>query len=159
MHASYASLGKDFKGTFDTLVRELNEQKSGAEKLRQQIVEANNELAVKNTASTIRLTTLLEEERETQAAERQVLLTQITSLINSTAQKREKRIESGIASIRTEFDEHSVAHGKAHEDYVAGERLWAEQSDEIVNNVIRSRDNVKSKLKADFAVSASRKQT
>jgi kinesin family protein 11 len=153
LHASYASLGQDFKSTFNDLVRELNEQKSGAEKLRLQIVAANNELAVKNSASTIRLSTLLEEERQTQAAERQALLTQITTLINSTTQKQEQRVEQGITSIRTEFDDAAAVHSKVQETYAVDEREWCAQSDELVSKVIRSRDSVKNKIKTDFAVS------
>jgi kinesin family protein 11 len=153
LHASYASLGQDFKSTFNDLVRDLNEQKLGAEKLHLQIVAANNELAVKNSASTIRLSTLLEEEKQTQATERQALLSQITSLINSTTQMQEQRVEQGIASIRTEFDEHATIHSKVQETYVEDEQQWCTQSDELVNKVVRSRDNVKNKIKADFAVS------
>jgi kinesin family protein 11 len=153
LHASYASLGQDFKGTFNDLVRELNEQKSGAEKLRLQIVEANNELALKNSASTMRLSTLLEEERQTQAVERQALLSQIAAMVNSTAQKQEQRVEQGIASIRTEFNESATMHNTTHEAYIVGERQWSAQSDELVSKVIRSRDNVKNKIKTDFVVS------
>jgi kinesin family protein 11 len=108
-------------------------------------------LALKNSASTVRLSTLLEEEKQVQAAERQALLSQITALISSTAQKQEMRVQQGIASIRTEIDEHAVTHSKAHEVYVVGEQQWSKQSDELVGKVIRSRDNVKNKLKSDFA--------
>jgi kinesin family protein 11 len=153
LHASYASLGQDFKGTFNDLVRELNEQKSGAEKLRLQIIAANNELRVKNNASTVRLSTLLEEERQTQAEERKELLSQITSLICSTTQQQEQRVKQGIASIRTEFDAHAGTHGKVQDAYVVGEQQWSAQSDELVGKVIKSRENVKTKIKADFAVS------
>jgi kinesin family protein 11 len=153
LHASYASLGQDFKGTFNDLVRELNDQKSGAEKLRLQIITANNELKVKNSASAIRLSTLLVEERQTQAAERHALLSQITSLINSTTQQQEQRVEQGIASIRTELDEHANMHDKVQEAYAVDEQQWSAQSDELVSKAIRSRDNVKNKIKADFAVS------
>ncbi|KAF2436839.1 kinesin family protein-like protein [Tothia fuscella] len=151
LQSSYTALGQDFKGTFNDLVRELKEQKSGAVKLRQQIVEADNELTLKNTASAVRLSTLLEDEKQTQAAERQALLSQITALINSTTQKQEQRVHENIASIRTEFDEHAVFHGKAHETYVTDEQQWSKQSDELVAKVVRSRDNVKIKLQKDFA--------
>lgn len=60
-------------------------------------------------------------------------------------------MQDGIASIRTEFDAHAVTHGKAHEIYVVDEQQWSKQSDELVTKVVRSRDSVKNKLKADFA--------
>jgi kinesin family protein 11 len=153
VHSSYASLAKDFKNTFDELIRELNEQQSEAERLRHQIVQANNELSLKNSASTMRLSSLLEDEKQTQALERQSLLSQITALINSTAEKQHSRVEQGITSVQTEIGEHRAAHNQVHEMFVAEGNQWSEQSQAIVSKATKSREIVKTKIKSDFAVS------
>ncbi|KAE9974393.1 hypothetical protein EG327_008791 [Venturia inaequalis] len=151
VHSSYASLAKDFKNTFDELVRELSDQQKEAEKLRHEIVQANNELALKNGASTMRLSTLLEEEKQTQALERQALLSQITALVNATSEKQQLRVEQGITSVQSELGEHGTAHGQVHDTFVTGGRQWSERSQAIVDKAMKSRETVKTKIKSDFA--------
>lgn len=120
--------------------------------MRHEIVLANNELALKNSASTMQLSTLLEEEKHTQALERQALLSQITALVNATSEKQQLRVEQGITSVQIEIDEHGVAHGQAHETFVNGGRQWSERSQAIIDKAIQSRETVKTKIKSDFAV-------
>ena len=64
LHTSYASLGRDFKTTFDDLIRQMNEQQVEAEDLRQQMSQANEELAKRSATSNARLAAFVEAERE-----------------------------------------------------------------------------------------------
>lgn len=131
----------------------MNDQQSEAEKLRHQITQANNELALKNSTSTIRLSTVLEDEKRTQALERQALLSQITALIDSTAEKQQMRVEQGITSVQTELGEHGAAHGQVHDSFVTEGHQWSERSQAIVNKAMKSRETVKTKIKSDFTAS------
>lgn len=102
----------------------------------------------------MRLSTLLEEEKQIQASERQALLSQITVLVNATSEKQQLRVEQGITNVRTELGEHGAAHGQVHETFVAGGRQWSERSQAIVDKAMKSRETVKTKIKSDFAVSS-----
>jgi len=101
----------------------------------------------------MRLSTLLEDEKRTQALERQALLSQVTALIESTAEKQTLRVEQGITSVQTELGEHGAAHGQVHENFVTEGHQWSERSEAIVSKAMKSRETVKTKIKSDFAVS------
>lgn len=102
----------------------------------------------------MRLSTLLEDEKRAQALERQALLSQITALIDSTAEKQYLRVEQGIESVQTELVEHGAAHSQVHEAFVTEGHQWSERSQTIVSKAMKSRDTVKTKIKSDFAVSS-----
>jgi kinesin family protein 11 len=153
LHSSYASLGKDFKTTFDDLIRHMNEQQTEAERLREQITGANVELAKQNSASTARIAVLMEEEREQQARERETLMSQISALIASTTQKQQARVTSTLDSVRMEIDQHQDVHNKENEAFVEGGLEWSSRAQGLVGKVVESRETVKNKIKTDFAVS------
>ncbi|KIW01515.1 uncharacterized protein PV09_06993 [Verruconis gallopava] len=152
LHTSYASLGKDFKTTFDDLVRRLNEQQSEAEKLQDQIVKANEELALRNNEAEARLAALIEEEQQQQATEREALMSQISALINSTAKKQQDRVATALSSVRCQMDQSRAAHGQVHEAFITGSQSWSAQAQALVSSVVESRESVKTKIKSDFAV-------
>ena len=153
LHGSYASLGKDFKTTFDDLVRQMNEQQVEAERLREQMSKANEELAQRNQASNARLAALMEKEREQQAMEREALMSQISAMITSTTQKQQDRVAATLESVRTNFDESQNAHAEENATFVAGGSAWSTRAQELVGKVVESRDGIKNKIKTDFAVS------
>jgi kinesin family protein 11 len=101
----------------------------------------------------MRLSTLLEDEKRSQALERHALLSQITALIDATAEKQHLRVEQGITSVQTELGEHGAAHGQVHETFVTEGHQWSERSQAIVSKAMKSRETVKTKIKSDFAVS------
>jgi kinesin family protein 11 len=152
LHTSYASLGRDFKTTFDDLVRQMNEQQTEAEQLREQMSKANEELAQRNYASNSRLAELIEQEREQQASEREALMSQISTLINSTTKKQQDRVAATLDSVRIEFDASHETHSKENESFVAGSSAWSSKAQEMVGKVVESRESVKNKIKTDFAV-------
>ena len=155
MHSSYASLGRDFKSTFDDLVKHLNEQQAEANQLRQQIVQADMALLAANSTAQNKLAQVINEEKLKAAEERQHLLTQITSLVNSTAEAQESRMTSKIIGVSEGIDSAHAAYNTVYGVYNQGMDNWSEKSKELVSSVVGSRDSVKTKIKADFAVSFS----
>ena len=153
MHSSYASLGRDFKSTFDDLVKHLNEQQAEVNQLRQQIVQADMALLAANSTAQNKLTQVINEEKLKAAEERQHLLTQITSLVNSTAEAQESRMTSKIIGVSEGIDSAHAAYNTVHDAYNQGMDNWSKKSKELVSGVVSSRDSVKTKIKADFAVS------
>ncbi|KAF2837065.1 kinesin family protein-like protein [Patellaria atrata CBS 101060] len=151
VHSSYASLGKEFRTTFDDLTKKLNEQQSEVERLRRNIVSADQNLIGATQSASERLKVVVEEERKRAADERVTLLQQITSLVNGSAEVQEQRLANSISGISQEVVGATALYNVEHEAYNHDMDSWTEKSKEILQGVSNSRDNVKTKIKADFA--------
>ncbi|CAK4034914.1 Kinesin bimC [Lecanosticta acicola] len=147
---SYVSLGRDFKTLFEDLIRRLNEQQAEAQRLRQEIAEANNTFVEAGQSSQARLREAVDKEREIATKERETLITQITSLVNNSAAAQESRmagyLESANKRIKTSEDEYRVAQ----QTYGDGMDCWAANGQALVDSSIRARETIKNKLKADW---------
>ncbi|KAF2815125.1 kinesin-domain-containing protein [Mytilinidion resinicola] len=151
LHSSYIGLGRDFKDTFTDLIKHLHEQQAEADQLRQQIVQADTALLAANTSAQGRLSQIIEEEKLKAAEERQNLLTQMTSLINSTAEAQESRFAGKMLNVNESIDSSHAAYHITHNAYNQGMDNWVGKSKDIIGGVTKSRDNVKAKIKADFS--------
>ncbi|KAF2009334.1 kinesin family protein-like protein [Aaosphaeria arxii CBS 175.79] len=151
LHSSYAALGRDFKNTFDELTKGLNEQQVENDRLHQHMKEANAALIESNKLTRHRLVELVDDEKQKAAEERQQLLSQITSLLSSTADAQEKRLTDRVSRLREDLEMADMAYESEQMTYNEGMSAWTSKSKEILVGVTRSRDAVKTKLKADFA--------
>ncbi|KAF1958804.1 kinesin-domain-containing protein [Byssothecium circinans] len=150
LHASYASLGREFKNTFDDLVKSLNEQQTENERLQQQVLEANAALLQANKASQVQLTQVIDEERQKSAEERDQLLASITSLISSNAEAQDKRLNEKISRVSENINTANEAFETRQDTYADGMKSWTSKSQGILAGVAKSREGVKSKIKSDF---------
>ncbi len=152
VHASYASLGRDFKTTFDDLVKDLNEQQAENERLHQQVLASNAALINANKASQSRLMEVVEEEKQQSADDREQLLSQITALVNANAEAQKQRLNNKLSAVSDEISTSSTSFEAKQDAYNEGVTAWSNQSRNILANVSKSRDMVKAKIKTDFAV-------
>ncbi|KAH7078326.1 P-loop containing nucleoside triphosphate hydrolase protein [Paraphoma chrysanthemicola] len=152
VHSSYASLGRDFKTTFDDLVKDLNDQQAENERLHQQVLEANAALLKANKASQGQITHILDEEKQRSAEERQRLLSQITALVSATADAQEIRLSEKLSGVSDEIGAANTEFEAKQDTYTAGITSWSSRSQDILAGVSKSRDAVKTKIKSDFAV-------
>ncbi|KAF1830157.1 kinesin-domain-containing protein [Decorospora gaudefroyi] len=152
VHASYAGLGRDFKTTFDDLVKDLNDQQAENERLHQQVVEANAALMEANKTSQSQLVRVVDEEKQKSAEDRQRLLSQITALINANADAQDKRLEEKLSSVREEIGAANVVFETSQSAYTDGINAWSNKSRDVLAGVSKSRDVVKTRIKSDFAV-------
>ena len=152
LHSSYASLGKEFKTVFEDLLRQIATQKSESDRLRRQLEGASETMVQSNAAVSVRIQEVLDEERKQAASERANLLTQITSLINSQAELQQTRLAGKAAVIqRTVIDSTSTFEGSMTQ-YAEGMDSWNERDGQIVEDVSKSRDALKARLKEDWTV-------
>ncbi|KAK8237786.1 P-loop containing nucleoside triphosphate hydrolase protein [Phyllosticta capitalensis] len=151
LHASYASLGRDFKTTFDDLIKQLNEQQGEVDSLRKQISEANLEVLRANRATQSSLVAVMEEEKQKAAAEKEALLAQMAALINTNAATQEQRLAERIASVSQGLESTNTDLETANQTYGEGMDAWSGKASELISGVVKSRENVKTKIKADFA--------
>lgn len=155
VHSSYASLGRDFKTTFDDLVKDLNDQQAENERLHQQVVEANTAVIEANKATEDQLARVVEEEKQKSVEDRQQLLAQITALMTANADAQEKRLEERLSTVRQEIAAANTAFEAKQGAYTEGVSAWSEKSRDILAGVSKSREAVKTKIKSDFAVGLS----
>ena len=152
VHASYASLGRDFKTTFDDLVRELNDQQADNERLHREVLEANTTLIAANKVSQAALEQVATDEKEQSAKDHQQLLAQITALITANAEGQEKRLDEKLANVSAGVRAATVTFESRQNAHSEGVNVWSNRSRDILASVAKSRDAVKLKIKSDFAV-------
>lgn len=105
-----------------------------------------------NIEASNRLEACLAEEREQAATDRSTLLSQITILVNKSGEKQEARLEAKISSIRTHIDVSKTELESADKAFSDGMDSWAEKESSLVEEVLKSRDSLKGKMKKDWTV-------
>lgn len=98
----------------------------------------------------IRLETCLNEERAQASQDRQNLLAQITTLINSSGLAQDSRWESKINAVRKDIASARSTLDTANENYDTSMDLWSEKENLLVGEVLKSRDTLKIKMKDDW---------
>ena len=152
LHTSYSSLGREFKNIFEELVKHLNSQKAEAENLRAKLSMAAKAAMQADIQASNHLEVCLAEEREQAAIDRSTLLTQITDLVNKSGEKQEVRLEGKISSIRENIATSKADFESANKAYDDGMDTWAKKENNLVEEVLKSRDTLKGKMKKDWIV-------
>jgi kinesin family protein 11 len=150
LHGSYSSLGRDFKNMFEDLIKHVNAQKAEAENLRTQL-HAASELAMQaNAAASSRIETVLTAERLQAAGDRQNLLSQITNLITTHGEAQDVRLTAKFQEVQTDLASSKKVFEDSRSQYGQGMDTWSEKETHLVNDVLKSRETLKSKLKEDW---------
>lgn len=153
MHTSYSSLGRDFKNLFDELVKHLNTQKAEADNLRHQLSVAVNASIQADLTTSKTLESCLLEEREQAKADRQELLEQITSLVNGASQKQDNRWSGRVAAACGSMAQSQLTLKAADRNYNDSMKVWSQKENHLVEEVLKSRESLKGKMKMDWTVS------
>lgn len=153
LHESYSSLGKDFKSLFEEVLRHMAAQKTESDKLRQKLEEASRIIVESNGAMSTRIQEVVEEERKQAAVERQNLLQQIGSLISSQAELQESRLAGKTALIQQTVVNSSKTFESDVAQFSEGMDAWNVKDTQILEDVAKSRDALKTKLKDEWTVS------
>lgn len=152
LHSSYSSLGRDFKSIFDNLTTQIIQQHDESNRLWRQLQSATRAIAEQSIEITNRTRDAMEEERRQAAEYRQNLLLQITTLVNSQAEKQEVCLAERTAQLHSIFDLNASL-----QDYIAqhgdGMDVWNEKQKGLLDQVAKSGDTMKTKLKDGWNVS------
>lgn len=151
-------MGKDFKILFEDLVKEITTQRTESDNLKRQLQSATNDIVLQNAGISTRMHEALEEERRHSADERQKLLSQISSLINTQAESQEARIADQAAQVQKSVAESNQSLTSALSQYAEGMDTWDENHGQLLDHIKKSRDDLKTKLKDDWSL-ASEKST
>lgn len=99
-----------------------------------------------------RLDACLKEQRSQAATDRQEMLMQITDLINKSGERQDSRWESKINEIRNDIQVSSSTFQKADDQYNESMDVLAAKENQLVEEVLKSKETVKSKMKQDWTV-------
>lgn len=154
LHTSYSSLGRDFKNIFEELVKHLSKQKSEADQLRQAASTAATAAMQAEARISARLDACLSEERSQMATDRKTLLSQITDLVSKSGEIQDSRWESKVNDIRDDLSASTSSFQTANKSYNDQMDLWSEKESLLMDEVLKSRDTLKSKMKKDWTVRA-----
>lgn len=150
LHTSYSVLGKDFKTIFEDLVKHITAQRSESDGLKRQLQSALSSVVLQNASMSARMQEALEEERRQSVDDRQKLLTQIAGLVNAQAEAQEVRFAERTAQIQKGMAESNTSLEGAASQYGQGMETWDEKEGQLLDNVKKSRDQLKIKLKDDW---------
>ena len=97
-----------------------------------------------------RLETCLNEERTKSKEEKQQLISQITSLINASAETQKARWTSQIDSVKHDIATSRSALQTSSQQYDEGMDSWTKKEVSFVDNVLESRKTIQKKMKEDW---------
>lgn len=153
LHTSYSGMGKDFKNLFDDLTQQLAAQRQEANELRSALETANQANLEATLATSTQLQTVLEEERKTSLQERENLKDQIFRLLDSSATQQEERLSGRLIGTQTSLVEASESFEAADKAYREGMDRWSAQDTELMTTIVKSKDELKNRMKGDWTVS------
>ena len=97
-----------------------------------------------------RLETCLEEERAQANRDRQQLLEQISNLVNSSGRNQEARWDAKIRAMREDINTSKTTFHSSEKAYVQGMDSWSKKEALLVEQVLKSRESLKMKMKEDW---------
>jgi len=103
-----------------------------------------------NSAASAKLDDVLREEREQAAADRQTLLIQITNLVMAQGETQDARMSAKIGEVQKDVHSSNESFEASRAQYSQGMDVWNEKEGRLVEEVLRSRETLKSKLKEDW---------
>lgn len=153
LHTSYSSMGQDLKSIFEEMLRHLSVQRSESDSLRRQLETASQSMVQTNESVAVQIQEVVAEERQQAAEDRQKLLLQISGLINAHADQQENRLAGKASKIQERVNAAKNAFEGQLTSYSTGMDAWCSNEEELVQDVTKSRDTLKTKLKEDWTVS------
>ncbi|KAI2641060.1 P-loop containing nucleoside triphosphate hydrolase protein [Xylaria nigripes] len=150
LHASYSSLGKDFKAIFESLLNHSAAQRKELDDLREQMQAANAVIMESNASISTQIQYVIDEERRQATEERKDLIAQITNLVNSQAMAQDSRLSSKAAHIQQGILENTTALEGSITQYAEGLDTLNTRDGKFLEELAISRDTLKSKLKDDW---------
>ena len=131
----------------------MNRQKSEAETLRQQLGLATQAAIQADVEFSARLDLCLTNERKQAATDRHALLLQITDLVNTNGMAQDARLAKNINAMRDDMKRSQSQFQAAETTYNSGMDIWSENEGDLMKEVLKSRENLKTKMKKDWTVS------
>lgn len=129
----------------------MNDQQAEANKAKQDIMQAGVAYVEDSRASYHALEQSLQAEKEQSVADRQHLLSQIGSLIQASAEAQDRRMSEHLSGAAKRIKTSEEEYSHSSQRYESQMDEWTTKSQALVTSCVRSREAVKSKIKADWS--------
>ena len=153
LHSSYSGIGKDFKTLFDDLSKQMAAQRDDIDSLRSALEEASRANIEASIAASTNLETIRDDERRLEQEERTKLKEQIFALIDSSHRQQQERLSSRLNNVQDGLVNAAEHFENSDKTYRDGMDKWTTQDSELMAKVIKSKDDLKVKMKGDWTVS------
>ncbi|KAI5858375.1 P-loop containing nucleoside triphosphate hydrolase protein [Tricharina praecox] len=150
LHVSYEKFDAGFQAMVTEAQEHMAAQKSEIETLRSQLAEATATASAATTTAQSSLQTILVEEREKAAADRQNLISQITTLINNTGAAQDKRLTERVLTVKADIGATQTrleAASKTHEETIES---WSAREELFYTRLCDAKETVRSVLTDDW---------
>lgn len=131
----------------------MSNQQTEAEDLRRQLSDAGAALLHANEDRSDKLNKIVAQEKAQAAEDRAGLLSQIATLIQDQGNKQDKRLDDTISNIREEIAASNETFTREQSAYKESMDQWVLKSQEVQSDLQKSREQVKQRIKGDWAVS------
>ena len=117
-----------------------------------QLVDAAAAVAKEMETARQNLRTVLDDERRKASLDRGHLIDQITSLVNGTVDKQERRLAERIDGVRVDMMHTQVKLETTSHDYEDGMDSWATRDQDFYSELCHAKDTVRHVLSNDLEV-------
>ncbi|KAI0011928.1 kinesin-domain-containing protein [Xylariaceae sp. FL0662B] len=150
VETSYSSLGEDFKSIFDEVSKHIISQRQESMNLREELMEASDSMCQNNEYIASQVQRVVDQERQQAADERQDLLAQITTLVNSQARLQESRLANEANSIRQMIKKDTTTFAHSMVQFNDGMNNFSDKDKQLADKVSDSHDALKKKIWDDW---------
>lgn len=148
----HQSLSNDIGIFFGTITQHVLHQKDYVNDIRRQLQEANQRALEASEQAASTLETLLEEEKQNSERERVELMSQIQSLLSSSAEKQASRLRKNVHGVRTGMKNSRSALQQADVSYGREMDNWLEKENTLLEKVLTSEKELKLKMAENMNV-------
>ncbi|KAF3924673.1 Kinesin-1 [Arthrobotrys entomopaga] len=149
IRTSYVTLGRDFKGMFDSCNKHLATQTQRANELKLEVEIANKAALAAQSSTSDSIAAVLAEESQRAIQERQNLLSQITQMINTNALEQDRRLAQKMQSVQNTLSSSGKQFASATTTICQTMNLWAENEETFKQELSTNRDSLKRKIQSD----------
>ena len=135
---------------FDNTQKHMVAQQAEAERLRVELSVATSKAITSNATASTSLETILADERERSAAERQNLIIQMTALLNTSAEEQERRLNKRITQVRDDISMSTQELSESSGEYNQRMTQWSAKEEGFMTELITSRESLKTRLVQDW---------
>lgn len=146
-------MGKDFKTTFDDLLKQMSSQQNEINRLQAELAEAGNTLVTANEITSSSIDTAIAEERAQSASDRADLVAQMTSLVQDFGNLQDQRLDAKATALREEIASANRSFNTRCTDNRGAMQAWTSKERELHSSIQKSRESVKRRIKTDWTVS------
>lgn len=138
---------------FESMTSHLGQQRNEIDRLRVELQNANRQTIETSRKASSHLAQTLEEENVAAEAERDLLMSQIKSLIEDSRQMQFSRLRGKIDNVRSDISSSGVMLEQATTQHDRQVDEWVFKSEQFAKDVDASKEDIKTRMQKDWEVS------